>query len=144
MTSPIRTLVSIRYCRDGRPWDSEVVATPSWKQVEEAIMRMDDHCFPIVVQSALECGSGAEAFEDDDSFHVIGGNGRFALFQNAGSWQYRNPQGSNAEARLWQSDQGYFCTESNLANLDLALRMARAFHETASFDAAESASRPAA
>ena len=140
-TSPIKTLISICYSPDRRTSDAEIVASPSWNAIREAISRMDDDGFPIVVLSTQECTSTDEAFEDDDSLHLIGGNERFALFQCSGPWRYRNPKGSDAEVRLWQSDQGYFCTEANLANLDLALHIAKAFYETANFDVAESVSQ---
>jgi hypothetical protein len=143
MNHPVKTLVSIRYYRDGKPWDTALIRNPGWAEIEEAICRMDDDCFPIVVQSSLEYESDEEAFEDDSSFHIIGGNGRFAIFQNTGAWQYSNKSGSAEPVRLWQSDQGYFCEEHNIADLAMTLRLAKIFYETSSFEAVEAASGPA-
>ena len=143
MPAPIRTLVALRYYRDARPWDAELISSPTWPEVERTLRRMDDECFPVVVLSTLNCATDEEAFEDDDSFHVIGGNGRYALFQCTGPWQYDCPQGSDAEVRLWQSDQGYFCAERNIAPLPLALHLTEVFYRTGSFAAVESAAAAA-
>lgn len=88
----IKTLVALRYYPDNKPWDGELIRNPSWEQVESVIRRMDDFCFPLVALSLNSCLAVSDVFEDDDSFHVIGGNDRFALFQNAGNWQYDNPR----------------------------------------------------
>jgi hypothetical protein len=138
MPHAVQTLVAIRYHRNSKPWDAELTRCPAWSQVEEAIRRMDDRFFPIVAQSALECASDEALFEDDESLHIIGGNGRFALFQNGGPWQYSSHNGSTAPVHLWQSDQGYFCEEHNVATLEMTLRLAKLFHETSSFQALES------
>ena len=128
MSSPVRQLTAIRYYRDGRPWDSETVDSPTWDAVVAAIRRMDDDLYPIV---QLNCTD----YEDDESiFNVIGGDGRFALFHEMGDWQYTDPAGTDAKVRLWQSDQGYFCAERNiLTDIDKVLRIVRAYYETGSY-----------
>lgn len=138
MNAPIRTLVAIRYYRDGRPWDAELIRNPAWPQVEAALRRMDDDGFPIVALSRLDCETDEELFEDDDSLHLIGGQGRYALFQCAGDWQYDDGSGDETPVRLWQSDQGYFCQQRHIADLALALALARVFHRTGCFDALQS------
>ena len=139
MNPPIKTLVTIQYHADGRPWEAEVITNPAWHQVEHAILRMDDKYFPIVVLSALDCATDEEAFEDDDSFHLIGGCGNYALFQCTGPWQYSNPAGDDVEVRLWQSDQGYTCARRNIADLDTTLALTHIFFQTGSFNAVRAA-----
>lgn len=135
MASPIRTLAIIRYYRDRPGWDCELVPDPDWPSVDAALRRMDDFCFPIVLLSLLRCESGDEAFEDEDAFNVVGGSGRFALFQMTGPWKYIDPRGSRARARLWMSDQGYFCEEREvLTDVDLVLRIVRTYFETGGYE----------
>ncbi|MDO5692143.1 MAG: hypothetical protein Q4G70_06655 [Pseudomonadota bacterium] len=132
MINPIRTLSTIEYFPDGRPWQETLLARPDCDAVETAIRRMDNHWYPIVVLSKLDVDA---ATEDENGFHIIGGNGRYALFEHMGGWQYANPTGSEADAELWSSDQGYFCQEKNIADLALTLRLARIFFETGSYEA---------
>lgn len=118
----------IRYSRDGRHWDKEEIESPDWTVVENAVRRMDNYCFPIVQLNT------AEDDDADDVFSVVGGNGRWALFHVLGEWQYEDPEGSESEARLWESDQGYFCQEKNvLSDLEKVLRIVKAFYETGSY-----------
>jgi hypothetical protein len=119
----------IKYYRDYRPWESERVLSPVWSDVETAIRRMDNFCFPIV---QLNC---TEYDDDEGIFNVIGGNGRFALFQMVAGWQYEDPAGSDKDVRLWASDQGYFCQERNvLTDIEKVLRITKAFYQTGSYD----------
>ncbi|MEX0714990.1 MAG: hypothetical protein WD066_00305 [Planctomycetaceae bacterium] len=118
----------VRYHRNGRPWDEETVPSPTWEQVEAAIRRMDNYCFPIV---RLNCTEHDDA---DDVFIVIGGAGRYALFQMMAEWQYEDQSGGTAEVRLWESDQGYFCQERNvLTDIEKVLRITKAYYETGSY-----------
>jgi hypothetical protein len=49
-------------------------------------------------------------------------------------WQYEEPGGSEREARLWDSDQGYYCCEKNvLTDIEKVLRITRAFYETGAY-----------
>ncbi len=119
----------IQYYRDGRPWDTEDIISPTWTEVEVAIRRMDNYCYPIVQLNLTE-------YEDDETIlNVIGGDGRWALFHMMGDWQYEDPNGGNSEVRLWDSDQGYFCTEKNvIKDIDQVLRITRKFYATGSYD----------
>ncbi len=125
----------IRYHRDGTPWDTELISNPAWEQVELAIRRMDNFCFPIILLSTREFPTGDKVFVDDEAFNIIGGNGRFALVHMTGDWRYEDPNGSRAEARLWDSDQGYFCEERNVAS-DIALvcRIVKGYFDTGSYE----------
>ena len=124
----------IRYYRDKPGWDSSDIPEPTWHEIETAIRRMDNYCFPWV---QLYLG---EHDDDERTFSVIGGNGRWALFQMMGEWQYEDPCGSEQETRLWESDQGYFCKESNvLTDIEMVLSLTRVFFETGSYDALRAA-----
>jgi len=120
MKSPIRQLSVIRYYRDGRHWDAEQITTPAWSEVEAAIRRMDNYCFPIVQLNTTENK------EAEYIFNICGGAGRWALFHMAGDWQYERPGGGEGEVRLWESDQGYYCREKNiLTDIERVLRIAK-------------------
>lgn len=129
MSSPVHHMTVIRYHRDSRPWASEDVRSPTWHDVETAIRRMDNYCYPIVQLNCTE-------FEDDeDIFNVIGGDGRYAIFHMMGEWQYEDPHGGDGDVRLWESDQGYFCKERNIINdVEKVLRITRQFFESGSYD----------
>ena len=130
MSSPIHHMTIIRYYKDGRPWAAEHVCSPLWSDVEAAVRRMDNDCFPIVELNTTD------SEEDESIFVVCGGDGRWALTQIMGDWQYENPGGSELETRLWESDQGYFCLEKNiLTDIEKVLRIIRAFYETGSYAA---------
>lgn len=120
----------IRYSSDGRHWDSEQINSPSWSDVESAIHRMDNYCYPIVHLNT----TGND--EDENIFNICGGAGRWALFHMMGAWQYERPEGGEEEVRLWDSDQGYYCREKNiLIDLTTVLSIVRKFYETGSYDA---------
>ena len=122
-------MTSIRYYRDGRHWDAEQIDSPSWADVEFAIRRMDNYCFPIVELKTTDDE------EDENIFNICGGDGRWALFHMMGAWQYTQPGGSNKEVRLWESDQGYYCREKNvLTDIEKVLHIVKAFYETGSYD----------
>lgn len=129
MSTPIHHLTAIRYHDDGRPWDAEVTLSPRWDAVVAAIRRMDDDRYPIV---QLNC---SEHDDDDEIFNIIGGDGRFALFEQVGGWQYTDPAGSDEPVRLWQSDQGYVCAARHvLTDVDRVLRIAKRYYDTGSYD----------
>jgi len=120
---PIQLLRSIEYFRDGRPWRVHREVVPGWQVVEQAIRRMENYCFPIVQL----CLSDDE--EDESIFNIVGGSGRFAMFQLMGAWQYADPNGNDSLVHLWESDQGYECKERNIATLERTLQVTKQFFE---------------
>lgn len=129
MASPIHHMTVIRCYRDGRHWDTEQVTSPSWPDVERAIRRMDNYCFPIVQLNTTDDE------EDERIFNVCGGDGRWALFHMMGDWQYEDAAGGEDEVRLWDSDQSYYCRQKNvLIDVGKVLRITKAFFETGSYD----------
>ncbi len=51
-----------------------------------------------------------------------------------GDWQYEDPAGSDAEARLWDGDQGYYCKEMNiLTDIEKVLRITKEYYATGSY-----------
>jgi hypothetical protein len=136
MAPAVRSLVAVRYYRDRDGWDSLLTRGPTWQDVARAVTRMEDWCWPIVILSCRAEGTADEIWEDEHALHLVGGAGRFALFQMMGEWRYLDPDGSTAEARLWQSDQGYSCADREvLTDLDAALRLARGYFESGSYRA---------
>jgi len=135
MTTPIHHMTITRYYRDGRPWDTERVDEPSWSEVEAAVRRMDDFCFPVVALNTTPDDS------DENIFNVLGGNGRWALFQMMADWVYEDPAGSDEETRLWESDQGYFCREKNvITDVEKVLRITKAYYVSGSYDGLDAVS----
>ena len=129
MASPIHHMDVIRYYRDGRHWDVEKVVLPSWADVEAAVRRMEDYCFPIVQLNTTDDD------ENESLFNVCGGAGRWALFHMMGDWQYEDPASiDESEVRLWDSDQGYYCKGKNiLTDVEKVLRIVKAYYETGSY-----------
>jgi len=135
MSAPIHHMTVIRYFRDGRPWESEKIPAPMWSDVEAAIRRMDNYCFPIVQLNTTENE------ESPDVFWICGGDQRWALFQIMGDWQYEKPGGGEGEVQLWESDQGYYCREKNiLTDVEQVLHITKAFYDTGSYDGLDSVS----
>ncbi len=66
MASPIHRMDAIRYYRDARHWDVEMVLSPSWTDVEAAVRRMDNYCFPIVQLNTTDDD------ENESIFNVVG------------------------------------------------------------------------
>ena len=129
MSSLIHHMSIIRYYRDTRPWDEETIQLPKWSDVEAAIRRMDNYCYPIV---QLNCHDDEEA---EDIFNVIGGDGRWAIFHMMAEWEYEDPLGGDEEVRLWDSDQGYFCKEKNvITDIEKVLQISKMYYDTGSYD----------
>lgn len=131
MSSPIKLMTVSHYYRDGRRSDGEYVETPTWNDIEAAIRRMDNYCFPVVSLSVLNDP------EDDAlaAFWIVGGSGRWAMLQASGAWQYERFNGGEEEVRLWDSDQGYFCKEKNIAtDVDEVLRVTKLFYNSGSYE----------
>ena len=129
MSSPIHHMTVIRYYRDARPWDEQQINSPTWADIEAAVRRMDNYCFPNVQLNTTD----DEAHEG--IFHIIGGAGRWALLQQTGAWEYEDPDGSEDEAVLWASDQGHFCKEKNvLTDIEKVLRITKAYYDTGSYE----------
>lgn len=136
-TLPVRRMTATKYDRNNPDdWQFENRRLPSWPDVENAIRRMDNDCFPIV---ELSCND----LLDDDNFCVIGGAGQIALFHKMDRWQYEDPNGGNSEVRLWDSDpgifspqrHGFFCKERNvLTDVEKVLRIVKAFYYTGTHD----------
>jgi hypothetical protein len=123
-------MTAIRYYRDGRRSDTEVIPDPSWTDVETTVRRMENYCFPIVQLNTTDDD------EDEDVFNVIGGAGRWALFHMMGKWQFKDPSiADDEEVWLWASDQGYGCERSNIiTDVEKVLRIVKAYYETGSYE----------
>jgi len=134
MAPSIHHLEVTRYYRDGRPWDTERVLSPTWPDVEAAIRRMDNYCFPIVQLNTTDDD------ENEALFNVVGGAGRWALFHMMGEWQYEDAAClDDEEVRLWESDQGYYCQKKNiLTDIEKLLRIVQKYYHTGSYEQLDS------
>jgi hypothetical protein len=114
----------------------DVVERPSWPDVQAAIRRMENFCFPIITLSFDT--------SEQDGLIVVGGPRRYSATRVDGSWIYERPGGGDQEVRLWDSDQGFYCRERNiLRTRRKTLEIAKAFYETGDFEqVAEVARRP--
>ena len=131
MASPVHQMTVAQYDTEGRSLGPERVIEPTWNDVEAAIRRMDNYCFPFI---CLNTDALDPEDEGLDSFWIIGGGGRWALLQASGDWQYEDAAGGNEEVRLWDSDQGYFCKQKNiLTDPSKVLRITRAYYDTGSY-----------
>ena len=120
-----------RYDANGRSLEPERVVKPTWDDVETAIRRMDNFCFPFI---CLNTDALDPEDEGLDLFWVVGGGGRWAVLQASGEWQYEDLLKGSNEVRLWDSDQGYFCKEKNiLTDVSKVLRITRAYYDTGSY-----------
>jgi hypothetical protein len=128
MNQPIKLLTEVEYFRDQRPWVEHRTASPTWHDVEAAVRRMDNYCFPFVQLYPTEHD------EAEDTLYIIGGGGRYAMSDMMGVWQYVDETRGDAPVHLWESDQGYECRECNIST-DIAkvLRIAKHFYETGSY-----------
>jgi hypothetical protein len=115
------------------PWRCLEAQSPNWKQVSDAIQAMDDRAYPIV---QLSWANVESCFEDESSFNIIGGVASgFALFEYNPGWTFEDPEGSDEDVRLWQSDQGYYCKRKNIiTEIDAVLKLAHVYFETGSYD----------
>jgi hypothetical protein len=109
----------------------EEIAFPTWSQVETAVRRMENYCFPFVSLSVDN-----DPYDDRlEAFWIIGGNGRWAMRQSAlDGWEYEMAGGGEEDVRLWESDQGYFCKAKNIVtDIEEVLRVTREFYESGSY-----------
>lgn len=113
-------------------WHCVEIRSPGWEDVSAAIRQMDDNEYPILQLSWEDVDT---CFDDEASFNIIGGGASgFALFEMNG-WQFDDPDGSDEDVRLWQSDQGYFCKRRNIiAEVDVVLKLTHVYFETGSYD----------
>jgi len=128
MSRVIHQLSVIRSFRDGRPLDVVQVISPAWAEVEYAIRRMDNDGLPLaqLIPSAEE--------EDENALNIIGGAGRWALFQMTGKWRYEDPLGGLGEVRLWEHGQVYRCQQRHvLTDVEAVLDIVRTFYQTADY-----------
>ncbi len=135
MKTQIKHMTIVEYFKDDRPSCNHRVDNPTWNEINQAIKQMDNYCYPIVLLSCIQLSEDESCFDDEDSFNIIGGNGKLALFHFMAEWQYENSYGGEEEVRLWDSDQGYFCQEKNIIyDIELALRIVKEFYETCSYN----------
>lgn len=96
---------------------------------------MDNYYFPIVQLSCCDLKDGETGFDDEESFNIIGGTDKLALFHYMSEWQYERDSGGDEEIRLWDSDQGYFCQEKNVIyDVNIALNIISTFFQNGDYN----------
>jgi hypothetical protein len=119
----------IRYYKNGKSWTSKDIKYPKWEEIERAIKRMENYCFPIVKLSMTD------NTDDENTLNVIGGNRRWALFELMGNWEYSDQSQDDTDVYLWDSDQGYECKEKNvIKDINILLKYIRVYYETGSYE----------
>jgi hypothetical protein len=108
------------------------VRSPAWQDISAAIRQMDDNQYPAILLSWDEVDT---CFDDESSLNIFGGIARGFALNEMNGWRLEDPNGSDEEVRLWQSDQGYFCQRKNIINeIDVVLNLAKVYFETGSYD----------
>lgn len=122
-----------QYTSTGLPLESERVANPTWEQVEQSIRRQDGFTRPL---TRLRVGPDQE----EPALDILGGNGRFVLWELGGGWQYYDPNVvDDKEIPVWTSDQGYRASEKNICfDVERVIRIARQFFQTCTFESLDS------
>lgn len=131
MASPIQLMTVSLYYRDARPSGRQDVEAPTWADVEAAVRRMDNYCFPFVSLSVDN-----DPYDDRlEAFWIVGGDGQWAMRKSAlGGWEYEIAGGGDEDVRLWESDQGYFCKAKNIVtDIEEVLRVTKAFYDSGSY-----------
>jgi hypothetical protein len=101
----VQTLRITIYSPDGSTWRTEEKVHPHWRDIEAAIRRLDQYCYPFIWLYR------ADHLEENDpyDFDVIGGNDLYALdgIAKGKSFTYVRPDGGAELIRVWRSDQGF-------------------------------------
>jgi hypothetical protein len=101
----IKTLNVTVYNQSGSAWWTELTSNPEWPEIEVAILRLDQYCYPFVWLHR-------DGIVEEDSlpdFTIIGGNGAYVMDGRIGTstFQYIQADASDEIVRVWQSDQGF-------------------------------------
>jgi hypothetical protein len=80
--------------------------------------------------------------QEEPALDILGGNGRFVLWELGGDWQFFDPSATGGnELPVWNSDQGYRAPPCNICrDVERVIRIARRFFDTRSFEYLDSVS----
>ena len=130
----INKLEATVYPECGR-WFSELTENPTWRQIEDAIRKLDCHRHPFLHLFLDEPEVEAEI----EMLNIIGGQGEYGIslmanFREIRYFDQSRPDGPDL-VPIWTTDQGAEFTERYLCN-DLAtvFRIAKYFASTGTLD----------
>jgi hypothetical protein len=129
MASPVKVLELFLYSPEGVALEPVRIPNPSWDEVERCIRALDQYCHPLV----RLCLSDDET--DNDNLDILGGNGKYAIFQTCAEWIFYDPNKGDDEVEVWLSDQGSRWPDSNVCNdIERVIRIAREFFRNGSYE----------
>jgi hypothetical protein len=125
----VAILETMPYSPAGLPSGPGVISSPTWEQVEDSIRRQDGYAHPL---TRLRL----DPYRDEPALDILGGSGRFVLWELCGRWQYHDPSATEAaEMPVWTSDQGYKALPCHICfDIERVVRIARRFFDTGSFE----------
>jgi len=125
----VAVLETIPYSSAGLPLGRGELPNPTWEQVEASIRAQDGYTHPL---TRLRL----DPHQDEPALDILGGKGRFVLWELCGQWQYHDASATgNEELPVWTSDQGYRALPCNIcSDIERVVRIARRFFETGSFE----------
>jgi hypothetical protein len=135
----VAVLETMPYSHAGLPLDPAVIPDPTWEQVEDSIRRQDGYTHPLTRVRL-------DPHQDEPALDILGGNGRFVLWELGGGWQYHDPSATgDEELPVWTSDQGYRALPCDICcDIERVVRIARRFFDTGSFESLDSIAEPGA
>jgi hypothetical protein len=133
----VAVLETSPYSPTGLPLGARRFQNPTWEQVEDSIRRQDGRTHPLT-------RLWLRPHEEEPALDILGGNGRFVLWQLGGGWQYYDLSAAgDEELPVWTSDQGYRALPCNICcDIERVVRIARRFFDTRSFDSLDSIAAP--
>ena len=135
----VKTLDYTVYESKGWGWKSHKIPHPSWKEIEQAIRRLDRFEYPFLhLWSSLD--EEKHSYDEGEVFEVIGGKGAYWLagtFDGYFQRQLDYPEQGEVEVDVWQSDQGFAVEERHVCHdIETVIKTARYYFEHGGFDPA--------
>jgi hypothetical protein len=129
-----KSLYLTEYDETGWNPQSQLVANPTWEQIDASIRRLDKFSFPFVW---IYLRPDADP-QDVPEFEVIGGAGDYVVACSVEGYHQRRVlvnDDAHDEIEVWTSDQGATASGKHvLHDVDAVLRITRHFCETGGFD----------
>jgi hypothetical protein len=130
----VKALLTVEYESAAGPWRSEIIADPTWEQIEKSIRRLD-RCFFPILSLYLKANPRDGDLPDLD---LIGGDGEYAIVSYPAvdrKLTYSDPSRSSENVDIWVSDQGASMPKNELCpDLDRTLAIARHYCATGELD----------
>ena len=122
------------YGPDGWNPRPERIPNPSWRQIEQAILRLDRFRYPWIWLFLTEAETEPDEEELQECLTIMGGRRAYYLEPNAGEHDQLTllyPHAPQEAVEVWESDQGLSVSSREVtADIDLVLRVAKHFAAT--------------